>query len=316
MDRETPELANRILCFAKSRNGLLLFFLVFALLAFVAGRPGERPERPVTVDELAEVMPELYDARESVLISRDPSRLQGVETNGRMLRRLTLRNAALKDGRIVSCSLPEITAENVVFENFVFDRVSMEKGAFKNVRFVNCTFSRTQLTEMSFSGCLFQGGTMSGRSGNPARPEFDRIRFEDTVFDAVAFTDFFTIGNTTGDVTFRNITAVEGGNWGGWALLHGMETMRAAFEGCATDGVGLVYLIDEASALFTDCTFVNSSFNGGGQSAMVFENCRFQGRERNGIRSDGAVTLRSCTLEAGFSVDGRAALTLDDTELP
>lgn len=171
MAEERPEPGKRFLTFAKSRNGIILFLLCIAAIAFVIGNPGKEPgvrgggphDESVTLEELAAVMPELREARESVLISRNPLRLQGVETTDLTLRGLVLKDAAIKGGSMKGCSLPGLHAENVVFEDFVFDTVTIENGAFINVRFVNCivTGSRFQgggRDAVIFEGCRFQGG--------------------------------------------------------------------------------------------------------------------------------------------------------------
>ncbi|MDL2272520.1 pentapeptide repeat-containing protein [Desulfovibrio sp. OttesenSCG-928-I05] len=296
-----------------------MFFggMLAALLTACGGRTGNTAapgtDDAVSLDELARGMPELRDARESVLISKNPARLSGAEIRDTTLKAVSIKDATVKGARFTDCHLPDMSAENIVFEDCVFTGTAIREGTFKNTRFVNCSFLRSTIDDSTLTDCLFQGGVFDGLRAERKHPEINACTFDNTTFDGSVFSYWYAIGNTKGNLRFKNITKVEGHNHSGWALLHGVD-VSVTFEDCDIRDAGLVYLTFASSATVRNCTFSRSTISGGDKSVIVLENCRSTGPFT--LYSKGRATLRSCTFAPGFKIMGQPDLTLENTVLP
>ena len=274
--------------------GLLLLLCAGGLQACAAASSSGDD---VSLDDLAAVSPGLRGAQESVRISKNPQRLvSGLKDLE--LPRVAIANATLKGGVLTSCSLPELRAENVTFDGVTFEKVRIREATLKNVRFINCVFKDTVIAKSSLENCLFQGGSFSRwRYGERDGANFESNEFRATTFDAVAFRNHAYFGNSKGDVTFRNITEVEGSKVSARHFFHGFG-VAVVLEKCSFPEIDAFALWRESSLRATDCRF-NGSRIWSGKTTGLFTNCTFTGPCDIGM--EGEPVLKGCTIGAGLT---------------
>ena len=301
----------------RATSSAFLFLLTLCLFA-CSPNVGAAGSGSVSLDELAEVSPNIRNARESVRISKDPSVLNNATFKDLYLNKLMIKNARLTGGTFNDCGFNEMVAENVTFENFTFEKAIFYKSTFTNVKFLNCTVSDSLILESEFRNSSFTKGSFVRKRyyGYGNRPDMDKVTFDVMTFDGPAFKGGYYIGNTTGSVVFKNVRDVEGSRHEGRYLFHGM-TVNVTFENCAIGEMDYLQLWRDSKYTAKNCSFAGSVFWVGTGTTMEFDNCTFS--DKASIETDGVMILRSCTVKDPMEFPGGRQpekLQLINTTLP
>lgn len=285
----------------------LFFFLPFTFT-------GAQAADDVTLDELAEVMPELREAMDSVRLRKNPQYLNNSVIEGKRLPRLLLRNVTLKGGEFKECALPELRLENVTFENFRFDNTVIGNAEFKNVNFKNCLFVDSILADSRLADCVFSGGELrrSRYNAHGGRGNFEKTTFERVVFDGNQFKEKFFLGTAEGSISFRNLRIDEGSLSEGRFFLQGYG-LQLEFERCEVGKLDFLSVWRGGKVTIKDSRFRGSRFWSGTNTEYSFERCVFSGDTSLDI--EGTVPLLNCTAKNGVSKGHKTQLEIRGGEV-
>lgn len=276
---------------ARLKNRLLLFCVSLAALLLPASFSAASD---VTLDELAEVMPEMRDAMDSVRLRKNPHYLNKSVVEARRLPKLLLKDVTLTGGEFKKCELPGLHLENITFQDYLFDDTTITNAVLKNVTFKNCTFIDSLLAESILVNCTFQGGTLerSKFGSRGGRGDFDNNTYENVIFDGALQKGHFYLGTASGSIILRNLRILEGTQSQGryFAQGHGLQL---EVDGCEVGKLDFLSVWRGGKLTVKNSSFRGARFWTGSGTEVSFEKCRFSGD--TALHIEGTVPLTDCS---------------------
>lgn len=287
----------------KSKAALLTLFFCLALAAgwavwpalSVVSAASKGEAGPVTLDELAEVLPEIKYGLESVRLRKNPGLLNNNAIADTTLPRLALLDATLSGGKFSNVYMPELHAKNLVLKNFRFTDCLIAKAVFENVRFENCVFEGTFINSSSFSQCEFNDCTFTHKDSASNQPDFDKNSFSRVSINRARFKNSFTLSNSEGQLTVREIKEAQATPNVGRFLFHGLG-LQLRVEKSSIGDIDFLQTWRDSRVEIVDSEFKGSKF-WMGKSELKFSKCSFD--KNVSLDVEGSVTMNNCSAPDG-----------------
>lgn len=250
----------------------------------------------VSLDELAEVLPEIKYGLESVRLRKNPCLLNNNAVADTTLPRLALLDATLTGGKFSNVYLPELHAKNLVLKNFRFTDCLIAKAVFENVRFENCVFEGTFINSSSFSQCEFNDCTFVHKDSSSNQPDFDKNSFSKASISRARFKNSFTFANSEGQLTVREIKEAQGSVSAGRFLFHGLG-LQLRLEKSSIGAIDFLQTWRDSKVEIVDCDFKGTRF-WMGKSELKFTRCSFD--QEVSLDVEGSVAMQDCSAPGGL----------------